>query len=62
MKKTLSVLLAVSLLLALTAGAAVPAAAADPESPAGIYKLTGVTCGSGSDLAIVSAIVDMGVK
>ena len=34
----------------------------EPVSPAGSYKLTGLTGGSGTSLEIVSKIVDMGVK
>ena len=68
MKKILSALLAMALMLSVTAFAGTSAAAvggAEPApgsaSPVGVYKLTGLDSGSGTNLAIVSSIVNMGV-
>ncbi len=58
MKKILSVFLTLCLLLAL---APCGVLAAEPETPAGGYLLTGIAGGAGSDLEIVSAVLDLGV-
>ena len=60
MKKFLSVFLTLCLLLAL-APCGVLAAAEGNAAPAGGYKLRAVTGGAGSDLEIVSAVLDLGV-
>ena len=63
MKKTLSLFLALSMLLTmLVIGGPVAAAASGTESPAGCYKMTGLAGSSGSNLEIISSIVDWGVK
>ena len=62
-KRTLSLVLTLSMLLALcvcgTASAVGNEAAADP---AGGYILTGITGGEGSDLEIISRVVDLGAR
>ena len=64
MKKILSILLALTMLLSVTALTGTTAAAADnkePVNPVGVYKLAELNSGSGSNLAIISSIVNMGV-
>ena len=65
MKKTLAILLALSMLLGMGAfcsPSAAAAAATGSDGPVGSYKMTGMAGNTGTNLQIVSSIVEWGVK
>ena len=63
MKRTLSLVLTLSMLLALcVCGTASAAGTETAVDPAGGYILTGITGGEGSDLEIISRVVDLGAR
>ena len=66
MKKTLAILLALCMVLGMgplrAAAAGTAGGNGETGSPAGVYKMTGLAGNSGSNLEIVSAVCEWGVK